>query len=359
MQRCLQLAAMGAGKVAPNPMVGAVLVHDDRIIGECYHQQYGAVHAEVNCINSVASADRELIAKSTLYVSLEPCAHYGKTPPCADLIINNNIPEVVIGCRDSFAAVDGKGMERLKAAGVQVTSGILEKECRELNKRFFTFHEKQRPYIILKWAQSSDGKIAALLPDSYRDPGGGTLEPLDLKRLRISNVFTNRLVHKWRTEETAIMVGTNTALLDNPALTARLYIGNKPVRLVIDMDLKLPSSLKLFDGTVKTIVLNQHKQVTGDMLSFYKIDKEEKFIPQFLHALYTLELQSVIIEGGSKLLQSFIDEGLWDEARVIRNSQLTIGNGLMAPVLEDHLPVEEQKIKTDTISFYRNPIKLT
>ena len=353
MQRCLQLAVTGAGAVAPNPMVGAVLVYHDRIIGEGYHQHYGEAHAEVNCINSVAEADKAFIEKSTLYVSLEPCAHFGKTPPCADLIINNKIPHVVIGCRDSFAAVDGKGIERLQAAGVQVVLGILEDECRELNKRFFTFYEKQRPYIILKWAQSSDGKIASL-PDSYRDPQGGTLKHAGSGRLLISNEFTNRLVHKWRTEEAAIMVGTNTALLDDPALTARLYPSNNPVRLVIDMDLKLPSSLKLFDGTVHTIVFNQHKQETGEMLSFYKIDKDEKFIPQILNALHKLQLQSVIIEGGAKLLQSFIDENVWDEARIICNGQLTIGNGLIAPVLKNYLQVEEQQMKTDIISFFRN-----
>lgn len=353
MQRCLQLAAMGAGLVAPNPMVGAVLVYNERVIGEGYHQKYGEAHAEVNCINSVSEADTALIEKSTMYVSLEPCAHFGKTPPCADLIINHKIPHVVIGCRDSFAAVNGKGIERLKAAGVQVTPGILEKECRELNKRFFTFHEKQRPYIILKWAQSSDGKIASL-PDSYRDPEGGTLEHAGSGRLLISNEFTNRLVHKWRTEEASILVGTNTALLDDPALTARLHPGNNPVRLVIDMDLKLPSNLKLFDGTVKTIVFNQHKQEAGQILSFYKIDKDEKFIPQFLHALYKLQLPSVIVEGGAKLLQSFIDENAWDEARVISNKQLTIGNGLNAPVFKSISLYEEQTLQNDTISFFRN-----
>lgn len=338
MQRCLLLAAMGAGAVAPNPMVGAVLVYNGRIIGEGFHQKYGEAHAEVNCINHVAEADKTFIEKSTLYVSLEPCVHFGKTPPCADLIINQKIPCVVIGCRDSFSAVDGKGIERLKSAGVQVTLGILENECLELNKRFFTFYEKQRPYIILKWAQSSDGKISAG----------------DEKRVFISNEFTNRLVHKWRREEAAILVGTNTALLDDPALTARLWPGNNPVRLVMDMDLKLPSSLQLFDGTVKTIVFNQHKQEIGEMLSFYKIDKDQKFIPQFLNALYKLQLQSVIVEGGAKLLQSFIDENAWDEARVITNEDLIPGDGLSAPGLNNSNLFEEQKIKNDSISFYRN-----
>jgi diaminohydroxyphosphoribosylaminopyrimidine deaminase/5-amino-6-(5-phosphoribosylamino)uracil reductase len=338
MQRCLKLAVMGAGSVAPNPMVGAVLVYHGRIIGEGYHQKYGEAHAEVNCINSVAEADKAFIEKSTLYVSLEPCVHFGKTPPCADLIINYKIPQVVIGCRDSFAAVDGKGIERLKAAGVQVAPGILENECLELNKRFFTFHEKRRPYIILKWAQSSDGKIGT---------GNG-------ERLFISNAFTNRLVHKWRSEEAAIMVGTNTALQDDPALTTRLWEGNNPVRLVVDWDLKLPSTLKLFDGRVKTIVFNQHKQETGETLSFYKIDKEEAFIPQILNVLYKLQLQSVIIEGGAKILQSFIDENAWDEARVITNTDFKMGEGINAPILQHQKQVNEENMRTDSIAYFIN-----
>jgi diaminohydroxyphosphoribosylaminopyrimidine deaminase/5-amino-6-(5-phosphoribosylamino)uracil reductase len=353
MQRCLQLAILGAGKVAPNPMVGAVLVNNNRIIGEGYHQKYGEAHAELNCLNSVVPADTVLVEKSTLYVSLEPCAHFGKTPPCANLIINHKIPHVVIGCRDSFEAVNGKGMECLKAAGVRVTFGILENECRDLNKRFFTFHEKLRPYIILKWAQSDDGKIARI-PDSYLDPVGGTLKHTDSKRLMISNQFTNRLVHKWRSEEAAIMVGTNTALLDDPALTTRSYTGNNPVRLVIDMDLKLPNTLQLFDGNVKTIVFNQLKQDTGEKLSFYKIDKAESPIPQILNTLYKLQLQSVMIEGGAKLLQSFIDENAWDEARVITNTDLSIGDGINAPILQHQKQVNKENMRTDSIAYFIN-----
>jgi diaminohydroxyphosphoribosylaminopyrimidine deaminase / 5-amino-6-(5-phosphoribosylamino)uracil reductase len=338
MQRCLQLAAMGAGEVAPNPMVGAVLVYKDRIIGEGYHKKFREAHAEVNCINSVAEADKKLIALSTMYVSLEPCAHFGKTPPCADLIIKNNIPKVVIGCRDSFEAVAGKGIERLKDAGIEVTVGILENECLELNKRFFCFHEKKRSYIILKWAQSSDGKIGS---------GNG-------ERIFISNEFTNPLVHKWRTEEAAILVGTNTALLDDPALTARLFTGNNPLRLVIDLDLKLPAHLKLFDGSTKTIVFNYSKQAESNNLVYYQLKQEENLLTQITAALYLMNIQSVIVEGGAKLLQSFIDDGLWDEARVICNGQLTIGNGVNAPVLKDHLPFGKQKLKTDIISFFCN-----
>jgi len=317
-------------------MVGAVLVHAGKIIGEGYHQQYGGPHAEVNCINSVADADKDLIEKSTLYVSLEPCSHFGKTPPCTDLVIANKIPEVVIGCRDSFAAVDGKGIERLMAAGIQVNVGILEKECRELNKRFFAFHEKHRPYIILKWAQSSDGKIAARGAD----------------RIFISNEITNRLVHQWRTEEAAILVGTNTVLLDDPALTARLWPGKDPVRLVIDKELKLPVHLKLFDGSVKTIVFNYIKQSATENLVYHRLNKEEGIPVQILSALYNMQLQSVMVEGGSKLLQSLIDEGFWDEARVITNSAMVIGEGLDAPVLKNEMELSEQKIENDVISYF-------
>lgn len=350
MLRCLQLAAMGAGQVSPNPMVGAVLVYNDRIIGEGYHQKFGEAHAEVNCINSVAEEDKNFIAASTMYVSLEPCAHFGKTPPCADLIIKNKISKVVIGCSDSFEAVAGKGIERLKAAGIDVLVGVLQKECIELNKRFFTFYEKKRPYIILKWAQSCDGMIAPPL----NSPRGRNLEHAVAKRLLISNEFSNRLVHKWRTVEAAILVGTNTALLDDPALTARFFTGNNPLRLVIDLDLKLPAHLKLFDGSTKTIVFNYSKQTETENMVYFKLNKEENLFTQIAAALYSLNIQSVIVEGGAKLLQSFIDAGLWDEARVICNGQLTIGNGLEAPVLKNNKLYQEEKLQNDTISFYRN-----
>jgi diaminohydroxyphosphoribosylaminopyrimidine deaminase/5-amino-6-(5-phosphoribosylamino)uracil reductase len=338
MQRCLQLAALGAGQVVPNPMVGAVLVYNHRIIGEGYHQKYGEAHAEVNCVNSVAGADKEFIENSTMYVSLEPCVHFGKTPPCTDLIIKSKIPKVVIGCRDSFKEVAGKGMERLKAAGIDVVAGILESECLELNRRFFVFHEKKRPYVILKWAQSWDGKIAAM----------------DVARTFISKEITNRLVHKWRTEEAAIMVGTNTALLDDPALTARLWPGNDPVRLLIDTGLKLPLHLKMFDRTAKTIVFNFIKQAEEQNLLYYQLKKEENILTQIANALYSMNLQSLMVEGGAKFLQSFIDEGFWDEARVITNEQLIIGKGLNAPLLKEHELINQFKIENDMISVFRN-----
>ncbi|UEG51251.1 bifunctional diaminohydroxyphosphoribosylaminopyrimidine deaminase/5-amino-6-(5-phosphoribosylamino)uracil reductase RibD [Ferruginibacter lapsinanis] len=339
MHRCLELAKLGFGNVAPNPMVGAVLVYNDTLIGEGYHQRYGEAHAEVNCINSVADENKKLIGKSTLYVSLEPCAHFGKTPPCADLIVDKKIPNVVIACRDSFAQVDGKGIQKLMNAGINVKVGILEKEAITLNKRFFTFHAQHRPYIILKWAQSKDKKIALA----------------DFSSVAISNAQTNKLVHKWRSEEMAIMVGTNTALHDDPSLTTRHWSGKNPVRIVIDKALKLPKSLHLFDGTVKTIVFNTIKNEEAGLLSYIKISEKENIIPQILQALYQLKIQSVIVEGGAKLLQSFIDQNFWDEGRIITNTELTIGDGINAPVfLGDHL-LSTQQISTDNVDIYLNP----
>jgi diaminohydroxyphosphoribosylaminopyrimidine deaminase/5-amino-6-(5-phosphoribosylamino)uracil reductase len=335
MQRCLELAKLGAGNVAPNPMVGAILVNENRIIGEGYHEQYGKAHAEVNCINSVKDKDRYLIEKSTLYVSLEPCVHYGKTPPCADLIITNKIPNVFIGCRDSYEEVNGKGIEKLKAAGVNVVVEVVEKEALDLNKRFFTFHTKHRPYIILKWAQSKDGKIANA----------------DHSRVFISNEETNRLVHKWRSEEASILVGTNTALYDDPALTTRLWPGNNPVRLVIDKELKLPQSLQLFDGKVKTIVFNKLKHQQEENILYYQVKDETNNIKEILAALYKLKIQSVIVEGGTKLLQSFIDIDMWDEARVIVNNELLIGNGIAAPLLKGEELISEEIISNNIISY--------
>jgi diaminohydroxyphosphoribosylaminopyrimidine deaminase / 5-amino-6-(5-phosphoribosylamino)uracil reductase len=337
MTRCLQLALLSEGNVAPNPMVGAVLVYDDNIIGEGYHEQFGQAHAEVNCINSVNESNKALIEKSTLYVSLEPCSHFGKTPPCANLIIENKIPYVVIGCKDSNKEVNGKGIAILKAAGVNVVEQVLEKECLEINKRFFTFHNQQRPYIILKWAQSKDEKIGSE----------------DGKRIFISNEFTNRLVHKWRSEESAILVGTTTAENDNPSLTTRLYPGKNPLRLVIDMDLKLPFSLNLFDKKTDTIVFSKLKEEENKNLSFIKIDGETDMLQSIMKVLHKKNIQSVLVEGGAKLLQSFIDIGLWDEARVITNESLIIDNGIAAPALTNSKLFATNTIDTDTIKFYQ------
>jgi diaminohydroxyphosphoribosylaminopyrimidine deaminase/5-amino-6-(5-phosphoribosylamino)uracil reductase len=317
-------------------MVGAVLVHGDRIIGEGYHQIYGQAHAEVNCIASVKEEDRPLIRESTIYVSLEPCAHFGKTPPCADLIIREGIPRVVVGCRDPFPEVDGKGIEKLRAAGVEVTVGVLEQECRELNQRFFTFHTKHRPYIVLKWAQSINGRMA----------GQGA-------RMLISNEYTNRLVHKWRSEEASILVGTNTALVDDPSLTVRLWKGVNPVRLVIDRDLSLPAHLRLFDGEARTIVFNELLHEQRGHLEYYQLATDSSLVHQLAMALYQLKISSVLIEGGAAVLQSFIDEGYWDEARVITNETLQIPDGLASPGLRGERLVGQERLFSDVINYYR------
>ena len=347
MQRCLELAKRGAGYVTPNPMVGAVLVENDTIIGEGWHQEFGGPHAEVNCINqAIQKGKKDSFSGATLYVSLEPCAHYGKTPPCTDLIIKNKIPRVVIGCRDPYEEVNGKGIGKLKAAGVEVVSGILEEECRELNKRFFTFYTQHRPYVILKWAETGDGFMAPLNP-----PQGGTSDSA-VRRLLISNEYSNRLVHQWRSEEAAILVGTKTALMDDPELTTRLWPGHLPVRLVVDLDLKLPTSLKIFNSKARTIVFNANKHTEEGNLQYYPVSKDKTLVRQILNALYELKLQSVIVEGGAKLLQSFIDEGLWDEARVIQNEELIIKHGLKAPLLFNTPKSYEQKFLSDKIVIY-------
>jgi diaminohydroxyphosphoribosylaminopyrimidine deaminase / 5-amino-6-(5-phosphoribosylamino)uracil reductase len=336
MSRCLQLALKGVGTVAPNPMVGSVLVYNEVIIGEGFTQPYGQAHAEVICLQSVKEENKHLINKSTLYVSLEPCAHYGKTPPCTDLIIAMQIPKVVIACVDIFANVNGKGIKKLVDAGIEVEVGILEKEAIEINKRFFTFHQKKRPYIILKWAQSSDKKIA-----NFSD-----------NRTFITNEYTNRLVHKWRSEEAAIMVGSNTALKDNPALTNRLFFGKSPTRIIIDRQLKLPTTLQIFDGQQKTIIFNEIKNEGNENLMYCKIDTNVNEIQQILTTLHQLNIQSILVEGGAKLLNLFLQENLWDEARVITNSNLTIGQGLDAPKLVDAICIKNEKILTDTIDFF-------
>lgn len=332
------MAKSGAGNVAPNPMVGAVLVHEDKIIGEGFHKNYGGPHAEVNCLASIKEDDKNKIADAILYVSLEPCSHYGKTPPCTDLIIKNRIMQVVIGCRDPFPKVNGRGIEKLGAAGVNVISGILEKNCVELNKRFFVFHTKHRPYIILKWAESNDGKIGFSSGD----------------RLLISGEQTNRLTHKWRGEEASILVGTNTAMLDDPALTTRFWNGKSPVRIVIDKELRLPGNLRLFDQQQKTIVFNLLKHEELDNLVYYQLAEDSSIVQQIITALYQFNIQSVLVEGGAKLLQSFIDEGLWDEVRIIRNKKLTAGTGIAAPEFSSISSVDEMMIGNDSIRFFEN-----
>jgi len=337
MHHCLKLASFGAGYVAPNPLVGSVLVFKNKIIGEGWHKKYGESHAEINCINSVKPENRELISESVLYISLEPCNHFGKTPPCTELIIRSGIKKVVIGCRDPFIEVNGKGIEKLRSSGIEVIESVLEIECKELNKRFFTFHIKHRPYIILKWAQSADKRIA----------GNGEY------RLLISNQKTNRLVHKWRSEEASILIGTNTAMLDDPELTTRFWPGMSPVRLVLDMNLRLPARLKIFSTAQKTIIFNKIKQEEKDNLIFYKLLENKDLVSQIINALFKFKLLSVIVEGGSRLIQSFIEANLWDEVRIITNKEIVINNGLEAPVLPLSKIINEKQILNDKIVFYQ------
>ncbi len=347
MQRCIELALQGIGKVAPNPMVGAVLVYGDRILAEGFHEQYGQAHAEVNCFNHVSKEDEGLLPAATLYISLEPCAHFGKTPPCADLIIRKQVKKVVIGCRDPFEQVNGKGIEKLENAGVEVVTGVMNDECLQLNKRFFTFHTHRRPYIILKWAQTANGMIAG------RQPVQGSNEPAT--RLIISNEQTNRFVHKWRSEEAAILVGANTALADDPSLTNRLWSGNSPVRMVLDPSLRLPMGLKVYDRNQLTILLNYVKTEEQKGLVYYQLDRSQEVVEQILHACYQKKLLSLIVEGGARLLQSFISKGLWDEARIITNTTQVLEEGLKAPSLPKQKPAAEEMVLTDSITYYTNP----
>jgi diaminohydroxyphosphoribosylaminopyrimidine deaminase/5-amino-6-(5-phosphoribosylamino)uracil reductase len=339
MKRCLGLARLGAGNVSPNPMVGCVIVHNDTIIGEGYHENYGEAHAEVNAVNAVQNT--ELLKESTLYVSLEPCAHFGLTPPCSNLIIENKIPNVVIGTIDSFAKVAGKGIERMRKAGINVQVGILEKECREINKRFFTFHEKHRPYIFLKWAETTDGFIDFdRTKNEFGEPSWITGEKALVR------------VHQMRAEEDAILVGTNTALKDNPSLTVRHCHGRNPIRLVIDNHLRLPKNLTLFDETVKTIVFNSIKNEETGKIEYVKIDFNKKIIPQILKILYQLNVQSLIVEGGKQMLDSFMEANVWDEAfRFVGNKLFT--NGIKAPKISGLMNYSEI-IDSDQLFVYRN-----
>ena len=319
MRRCLELAITASGYTAPNPMVGAVVVCDGRIIGEGFHRQYGEPHAEVNAIRSVR--EPALLERSTLYVNLEPCSHHGKTPPCVDLIITSRIPHVVVGSFDPNPLVAGKGIARLRAAGCHVIENILEEECDRLNIRYMTFHRKHRPYVTLKWAQTADGFI-----DAVRDPD------VVGRPTWITGWYEQTLVHKWRSEEQAIMVGTNTALKDNPLLNIRRWNGLQPLRVTLDRQLRLPDSLHLFDGTLPTLVITekQHHNTTNINYATLAFDKQ---LPQrILDELYRRNIISVLIEGGTQLLQTFIDAELWDEARFFTGTAL-FGNGVKAPVM--------------------------
>ena len=343
MNRCIELASNGIGNVAPNPMVGCVIVHDKKIIGEGYHQNFGEPHAEVNAINSVKN--KKLLPISTLYVNLEPCSHYGKTPPCADLIVHNNIHEVIIGSIDPNLKVSGKGVERLKKAGIKVETGILKNNCIDLNKRFYTFHQKKRPYVILKWAQSKDGFI-----DIERDKNSPN------QPTWITNEITRNLVHKWRYEEQAIMIGRRTAELDNPKLTNRSWGTKSPLRIVIDSELVLNKSLNIFDRTTPTLIFNKKTSKKDKNLEFIQLQNTYNAISQILDTLYKRNIISIIIEGGEKLFTSFISMNLWDEARVF-NGKKYFNKGIMAPKLGIK-PSSIFKLLDSELYYFRNTIHI-
>jgi len=318
-------------------MVGAVLVLEGRIIGEGWHGQHGVHHAEVNCLASVAEADKHLIPHSTMYVSLEPCAHYGKTPPCANRLVQEQVKEVIICNTDPNPQVAGKGVAILKAHNIAVTVGVLAEAGRWLNRRFFSVQERKRPYVILKWAQSADGYIA----------------PADRSRYQLSTSHSQQLVHKWRTEEDAIMVGYTTALNDNPQLTARLWEGKNPLRIVLDKQMQLPATHKLFDAETETWMLNEGKSGRADNIEFVQLDFTNSVLPQLLDKLYSAGKQSLIVEGGARLLQSFIDAGLWDETRVFTTG-VKLSNGIPAPVLKDSVHAEQTPVAIDVLHLYIN-----
>jgi len=326
INRCIEIAKNGLGYTRPNPMVGCVIVYENTIIGEGFTSPYGGRHAEVNAISSVK--EKSLLKKSTLYVTLEPCSHFGKTPPCSNLIIEHQIPKVVIGALDTNCKVAGKGIEALKAAGCDVTVGVLENECKTHHKRFFTFHNNKRPYIILKWAESKDGFIAPL-------------SKAEQKPVWITNTISRQLVHKWRAEEHAILVGANTVLADNPSLTVRDWTGQNPIRIVLDRDDNLPKDLAIFDNASKTLIITKND-----------IDFSKYIASQVCTFLYNKEIQSVIIEGGSKTLQSFIDEKLWDEAKVF-TGKMILNEGVKAPKFKGKL-YSEKSILGDILKTYFN-----
>ena len=343
IKRCLQIAKNGLGITRPNPMVGAVIVYNDSIIGEGFTSKHGGNHAEVNAINSVK--DKALLAKSTLFVTLEPCSHFGKTPPCSDLIIRHQIPNVVIGCIDDNPEVAGKGVAKLKASGCNVTVGVLEAECKIHHQRFFTFHNKKRPYIILKWAETADGFIAPLVREEQ-------------KPVWITNPYSRQLVHKWRAEEQAILVGTHTVIEDNPSLTVRDWTGENPIRVVLDRDLKIIVDYTVLNDEAETILISEKKKdrrrkTEGKNCNLEVIDwnLNEEIAKQICDALYRNNINSIIIEGGAKTLQTFIDENLWDEARVfVGNSEFN--EGVKAPELKGQL-VSECEVLEDKLKIYR------
>lgn len=339
MERCLQLAKNGLGQTYPNPLVGCVIVHEGKIIGEGWHQKAGTGHAEVNAINSVKQP--ELLKNATLYVNLEPCSHYGKTPPCSQLIIKKGIPRVVVGITDPNPKVAGRGIQQLREAEIEVKVGCLSNKCTELNRRFLTAQIKKRPYIILKWAKTADGFIAPTTQKTGR-------------AFWITNTYSKQIVHKWRSEEQAILVGKNTAIKDNPQLNTRLWKGNNPVRIAIDRDLEILKSSKhfLLDQTVKTVIFCKASNTDKDNLLFKVIDFTKPVVPQVLTALYHLNLKSLIVEGGAYTLQQFIGADLWDEARVFTGAP-HLQSGIKAPTF-NALPYREIKIQNDILKLYKH-----
>ena len=334
MQRCFQLAQLGLGNVAPNPLVGSIVVHNNKIIGEGYHQQYGSAHAEVNAISSVK--DKTLLKDATLYVNLEPCSHYGKTPPCADLIVSENIKQVVICNTDPNPLVAGKGIEKLKAAGIEVINGVLENEGWELNKRFFTFHTKKRPYIILKWAQSNDGYFTKKNNEQHW----------------ITGETVKKIVHRWRSEEQAILVGTQTVLTDNPELNNRYYTFEKqPTRVVIDKELKIPKHYKVYNNQIETLIFNKEIATIEEKTTLVKIPFENT-LEEILAELYSRNIQSVIIEGGIITLNNFILQNIWDEARILTGI-INFTEGIKAPTVNG-TTIEKNNIGEDQLTIIKN-----
>ena len=336
IKRCIELAKNGLGTTYPNPLVGSVIVYENQIIGEGWHRKAGEPHAEVNAVNSVK--DKSLLAKSTIYVSLEPCSHFGKTPPCCDLIIAHKIPNIVIGTIDPFAKVSGNGIKKLMDAGRNVTVGILEDECNELNKRFFTFHKNKRPYVILKWAESQDGFLSPI----YKE---------EKKPVWITNQYSRQLVHKWRTEEQAILVGTQTVLDDNPKLDSRDWKGNNPVRIVLDRTGKIPNNYFVKDNQSGTIIITEQENLqNSSKISFENAIFDSNLAFSVLDTLYKKDIQSVIIEGGKQTLQTFIDANLWDEARVFKGTNSFV-NGTKAPDFKGNLVSKETILNDELLIF--------
>jgi diaminohydroxyphosphoribosylaminopyrimidine deaminase/5-amino-6-(5-phosphoribosylamino)uracil reductase len=338
MKRALELAAQGMGNVAPNPLVGCVIVYEDHIIGEGFHQRFGGAHAEVHAINSVE--DKSLIEKSTLYVTLEPCNHQGLTPACTELIISSKIRKVVIATVDPNPLVSGKGIARLSEAGIQVELGLLEEEARWMNRRFNTFHEKQRPYIILKWAETQDGFM-----DILRENG-------ETGSFAISGKEAKVMVHRWRTEEAAILVGSRTVFIDNPQLTARHWEGKDPVRIVIDANLKVPRTHRIFEDRGRTIVFNRLDTRPIFNIEYVQLNFAEEILPRIMDYLRYEKLTSVIVEGGAATLGRFLELGLWDEIRRFK-APMELEAGLKAPIIEVK-PNETMQFGEDTLEVYYN-----